>query len=142
MYLCGMKYGYFLLLILLVSCGRVSKDDLAKVNGYWEIESAVMADGTKRDYTINETIDYIEIKGDKGFRKKLMPQFDGKYIDAGNPQEDFSVESKDDKILFHYKTDYAKWSEEILEIGTDELTVKNDAGLTFKYKRYKPLDLE
>lgn len=138
-----MKYCAFLLLFVALGCGReITVEDLKNLNGYWEIESATLPDGSLRDYKINETIDYIEIKGKTGFRKKVMPQFDGKYIDAGNPKEDFVVVFKEDKATLQYRTQYSQWEEELLEVTPGNLVVKNHTGIEFKYKRYKPLNLD
>ena len=66
---------------MFVSCKQaISEKDIAKINGYWEIENVVLADGTKKDYKINETIDFFEIKDNNGFRQKVMPQLDGTYL--------------------------------------------------------------
>lgn len=138
-----MKYSMLCLVFLLVSCGReISQDDLKNLNGYWEIETATMPDGSHREYKINQTIDYFEIEEKAGFRKKVMPQFDGTYIDAGNPKEDFTVVAKDGKTALQYRTTFSQWEEELLEVSPENLETKNSAGITFRYKRYKPLDLK
>ena len=67
--------------VLLLSCNQtITQKDIDKLNGYWEIEKVIKQDGDKKEYKINEAIDYIEIKNNKGFRKKVYPQFDGKYL--------------------------------------------------------------
>ena len=73
---------YFCLFpFLFVSCQqKIKKEDIAKINGYWEIEKVVFEDGKNKDYTVNESYDYFEIgKNNSGFRKKVMPQLDGTF---------------------------------------------------------------
>ena len=138
-----MKHTLLFFAFLLVSCtGQVSPEDLKNLNGYWEIQTATMPDGSKRDYKINETVDYIEINEKTGIRKKVMPQFEGKYIDIGNPKEDFTIVVKDGKTTLQYRTTFSQWEEELLDVSAENLETRNAAGITFKYKRYKPLDLK
>lgn len=128
-------------LLLSVSCKNITEKDIHKLNGYWEIETAVLPDGTKKEYTINPTVDYFEVKGKTGFRKKVMPQLDGKYL-INDQQETFTFSDKDDKAILQYKTKYAAWQEEILELSNDELVVKNTHGIEYHYKKPEPFTVK
>jgi hypothetical protein len=139
-----MKKTVVLLFVALVafSCGHtVSDEDLAKLNGYWEIEEAVMADGSAKEYTVNPTIDYFELKGKEGFRKKVMPQFDGSYR-VNDLSEKIAIVKKDGKTYISYATEYAKWKEELLELDDKELVVKNQHDIVYHYKRPKPFSVK
>ena len=128
--------------LLAFSCGNsVSEEDLAKLNGYWEIEEAVMADGTKKEYTINPTIDYFELKGKEGFRKKVMPQFDGTYR-VNDLSEKISIVTADGKLYVSYTTDYAKWKEEIVALSDDGLVLKNNHDIEYHYKKPEPFTVK
>lgn len=125
----------FLLGILSLACKKeISEQELTKLNGYWEIEKAEMPDGTKKEYTINTTIDFFKVDQKKGFRKKVMPQLDGKYL-MNDLTETIQLESKDGDLFVHYTTPYAKWKEEILELSDDKMVVKNEQDITYYYKR-------
>lgn len=128
-------------MLLLVSCRNITEKDIYKLNGYWEIETAILPDGTKKEYTINPTVDYFEVKGKTGFRKKVMPQLDGKYL-VNDQQETFTFSDKDDKAILLYKTKYAAWQEEILELSNDELVVKNTHGIEYHYKKPEPFTVK
>jgi len=134
----------FLLFILfaLVSCqSKVEKKDLVFLNGYWEIKKAELPDGSKKDYKVNETIDYISIKDFKGFRQKVMPQFNGKYLTNGN--KEFVTLSEEDKHWYlSYTTAYGKWREEIIQLKDSTLVLKNKDQLIYTYKKYKPFSLK
>ena len=125
----------FLLGILSLACKKeISDQELTKLNGYWEIEKAEMPDGTKKEYTINTTIDFFKVDNKKGFRKKVMPQLDGKYL-MNDLAENIQLENIDGNVIVHYTTPYAKWKEEILEFSDDKLVVKNEQDITYYYKR-------
>ncbi|WP_146185073.1 hypothetical protein [Flavobacterium pallidum] len=132
-----MKKITFLLLIAIVcySCKTdVKKESLSHINGYWEIVQTISATGQKKDFKINETIDYFEIKDNKGFRKKVMPQFDGHYI-VNDQKED--VEIKEEKQYFYicYMTPYGKWRDKIEEVSAEEMVLVDSSGMEYHYKR-------
>ena len=128
--------------IVALSCGHsVSNEDLTKLNGYWEIQEAVMADGNKKEYPINPTIDYFELKGKTGFRKKVMPQFDGSYR-VNDLSEKIEVSQKDGKTFINYATEYAKWKEEIIDLNDKELVLKNQHDIEYHYKKPKPFSVK
>jgi len=124
------------------SCGNtVSDEDLAKLNGYWEIEEVIMTDGGKKEYTVNPTIDYFQLKGKEGFRKKVMPQFDGTYR-VNDLSEKIAIVKEDGKTYINYTTEYAKWKEELLELDDKELVVKNQHDIEYHYKRPQPFSVK
>lgn len=125
-----------------LSCGHnVSDEDLPKLNGYWEIQEAVMADGTKKEYKVNPTIDYFELKGKEGFRKKVMPQFDGTYR-VNDLSEKIAIVKEGDKTYISYTTEYAKWKEEVLELDDKELVVKNQHDIEYHYIKPEPFSIK
>lgn len=127
---------------MLVSCKQaISEKDIAKINGYWEIENVVLADGTKKDYKINETIDFFEIKNNNGFRQKVMPQLDGTYLTNGI-KEKISISNEGSTFVINYETDLAKWKEEIVEIEDSTFVVRNKQKLEYHYKKAIPFSLK
>jgi hypothetical protein len=132
----------FLLGILLVSCKQTITDkDVAKINGYWEIQKVELPEGGKKEYKVNETIDFFQIKDNKGFCQKVMPQLDGTYL-TNDIKETISISNKDDNYYINYSTNYGKWKEEIVEIKDSILVLKNDANLEYHYKRQVPFSLK
>ncbi|RAK24883.1 lipocalin-like protein [Flavobacterium aquaticum] len=126
-----------LLIVLLsvLSCKQnISEADISNLNGYWEIEKVELPDGDKKEYKVNETIDFFKIEANKGFRKKVMPQLDGTYL-TNDIQEDVVVVVKDGDASIQYKTTYASWNEEIIELTKDKLVVKNEQEIEYYYKR-------
>lgn len=139
-----MKKTILLLFVSIVtlSCGNsISEADLAKLNGYWEIETAVMPDGSEKEYKINTTIDFFELKGKTGFRKKVMPQFDGSYR-MNDLSEKISIVQDSGKTYVSYVTDYAKWKEEIVELNDKKLVLKNNHNMEYHYKKPEPFTVK
>ena len=127
--------------ILLFSCDKTYTDaELAKINGYWEIESVIMKDSVK-EYNVNNTIDYFELKGKTGFRKKVMPQLDGTYR-MNDLSEKLEIVQDSGKVYIHYKTDYAQWQEEIVELTDEELVLKNSHNMEYHYKKPEPFTVK
>jgi hypothetical protein len=128
--------------LLLVSCqSEIKKEDLSKLNGYWEIKEVSMPSGEKKDYKINETIDYFEVKNNLGFRQKVMPQLDGKFGTNGI-KEEIKIVEKNAQFFIEYKTDYGKWQEKIIELADSTLVLENKDKLIYKYKRHIPFTLK
>lgn len=139
-----MKKSVIVLFIAFVvtSCTqKVSKEETQKLNGYWEIEKVLMADGSEKDYKINMMYDFFEIGKDyKGFRKKVTPQLDGKYL-ADDTAEAVEITQKDDKVYLNYKTDYATWKEELKSISEDKMVILNQQEIEYHYKKAKAINL-
>ena len=128
--------------ICLISCNKEFSDtEMKKLNGYWEIQVAELPDGTEKEYKVNPVIDYFEIKQGKGFRKKVMPQFDGTYI-ANSTEEDIEVVNEDGKTYLSYATEYAKWKEQVIRIDDEQLVVRNAEGIEYHYMKPEPFTLK
>jgi hypothetical protein len=129
------KVMLFLVFGALLSCKQSFVEaDLQHLNGYWEIEKVILPDGDKKEYKVNETIDFFKIENKKGLRKKVMPQIDGTYL-TNNIQETVKVDLIDGIASIHYSTSYAHWKEEIIELSKDKLVIKNQQDLEYHYKR-------
>jgi hypothetical protein len=137
-----------LFIMLLISChSNVKKEDIKKLNGYWEINQVKFSTGKTKDYKINETIDYFELRQTQvdnklvGFRQKVMPQFDGKFQTNGI-KENIKVVENDNSFFLEYNTKYGKWKEEIITIQDSILVLKNKENLEYTYKKFKPFSLK
>jgi hypothetical protein len=129
------KILFLLVLVTVFSCKQKLLDaDISNLNGYWEIEKVELPDGDKKEYKVNETIDFFKIEANEGFRKKVMPQLDGTYL-TNDIQENIIIVVKDGDATIQYNTNYASWDEEIIELTKDKLVVKNQQDLEYHYKR-------
>ncbi len=134
-------FKILLLSLVFVSCGqKIEPTDLAKINGYWEIEKVVFDKGEDKDYKMNESFDYFTIKDKKGIRKKVMPQLNGTFL-VNDTFENFTVRFEDEKVYLDYATEYAKWTEELIKISDTELVFKNTEEKEYHYKKAGPINI-
>ena len=135
------KTVILLLLFVLSSCHqKITQQDITKINGYWEIEKVNLPNGTEKKYTINETYDYFEIKGTSGFRKKVNPQLNGRFL-VNNQSEKVSISYEKDKTFLVYKTPFANWKEEIISLEDQKMVLINSAKMEYTYKKAGPINL-
>ena len=128
--------------LFLIACQqKIDSKDIQKLNGYWEIEKVVSAEGVKKNYNVNETIDFFQIKNNVGFRKKVAPQFDGRYL-VNNQSEGIKIIEKDNKTYISYTTPYAKWNEQIIELSDAKLVLKNQQNIEYQYKKSIPFSIK
>lgn len=134
------------LLLIVVFQACQSKADVksiqAHINGYWEIEKAQLPDGTEKDYSINTTIDYFELKEDQtGVRYKVTPQFNGEFLTNDVP-ETFVVKQKDNGVWLAYKTEFSTWEEQVLSVTEDKMVMENETKIKYFYKRANPIQIK
>ena len=136
------KTCLFILLSVLVGCDdKIQKEDLDHLNGYWEISQVKFPDGTKKEYTINTSIDFIEISDLKGFRKKVQPNITGTYR-TSDDAEPFVILEKDGLFLIQYHNSTSTWEEILLAVAPHTFSVKNQENITYSYNRYQPLNTQ
>lgn len=130
-----------ILLVLLVGCSpKVPQEDLQLLNGYWEIEKVSFPNGETKDFMSSTTIDYIELDGMKGFRKKVQPKFNGTF-ETSNDAELFTIVQNGEGFDLNYKGSTNSWSEKLMSISKDNFSVTNQDSMTYGYKRYEPMHL-
>ena len=117
------KISVVILGFLFFACSqKVTQEKLVFLNGYWEIEKVTFADGQTKDYTVNESIDFIKMDSLKGFRKKVSPTFNGTYI-TNDAAEFFTIYQKENLFFIHYKTELSDWTEHIESISKNNVSV-------------------
>lgn len=139
-----MRYFVFIsfLILLLTNCSQKPEQYIEHINGYWEIEKVTLADGTKKEYKINETIDFIAINDSlNGFRKKMKPRLDGKY-ETSNAIESLQLKIESDSLNLYYTTKYSNWKETILMASSNKLQIVNQNNDVYLYKRFHPIIIE
>ncbi|MBU2996505.1 hypothetical protein KO500_08665 [Cellulophaga baltica] len=135
------KLSLICLVLFSYSCtNNIDEKDLPLLNGYWEIQKVTFPNGQTKDYTVNESIDYIEIEQLKGFRKKVKPNFNGSYI-TNDDAEFFTVFKKENQIFLNYKNDLSDWTESLKTLTKDQFSVTNEDDITYLYKRYEPINI-
>ena len=116
--------------------------DIEKLNGYWEIDEVELKNGIKKDYSVNTSVDYIELTSDStGIRTKLYPLADGTYRTT-NDSESFQIKTSQEGLIIKYSTDMDSWSEHIEVLDDNRLVIKNDSSIRYIYKRFITFDLQ
>ena len=128
--------SYIVLFLSLVACNtQTNKEEIENLNGYWTISNAETSEGTIKDYAFSGLVDYIQVKNNKGFRKKVKPKFDGTYFITDN-EEDIVVKVENDSINLYYSTEMDKWKETLISSEKNEIVLKNENGNKYTYKRF------
>ena len=137
------KLVFLFFTISIFSCSNNPETFIPYLEGYWEIDEVTLHNGTKRDYTYNDTIDYIEVSDTlTGTRRKLKPNFQGTF-ETSKSLETFSIKIENDSLNIYYKTPYASWKETVIDASNNQLIIINNTNKdVYIYKRYEPLDLE
>ncbi|HLV39293.1 hypothetical protein [Xanthomarina sp.] len=136
------KYLILILsMLVLSSCSKNPETYIEHLEGYWEIEEVTLPDGTKKKYTYNDTVDYINISDSLvGFRIKLKPGFDGTY-ETSHDTEQFTIKIENDSLNLYYETPYDTWKETVLLATNEQLKVTNKNKAVFLYKKFTPINV-
>lgn len=136
------KIILYVALLLFFACGKNPETLITHLNGYWEIDEVTMPDGSKREYTYNDTVDFLSISDSlHGFRKKLKPGFDGTYTTSDDAEE-LTLKIENDSLNIYYTTDFANWKETVLDATDDKLLIINAQKIKYLYKRFEPINVE
>lgn len=138
-----MRQLYTLILCLsLFGCkDKIVKSDLNFITGYWEIKKVSLPNGSKKEYPVNTSIDYMEVDGLKGFRKKVQPKFNGTY-DTSNDAEMFTIYERNGVFFMNYKTELSEWQEKIVSLSENKLSLSSEDNTIYHYKRFEPINIE
>ncbi len=130
----------FLLITGFLGCKNnvIPEQELSNLNGYWEITEVTFADGTKKSYTVNPTIDFIHLENNQGFRKKVQPKFDGSF-NTSNITESFKVNYSNEVIILQYENNLSAWEEKLVQLDSSSFSVLNEEGIKYSYKRFQPI---
>ncbi|MDF4204203.1 hypothetical protein PXD56_14610 [Maribacter sp. SA7] len=136
-----MKKLLIIFSLILISCSsKIDKNQLHLLNGYWEIKEVTLKDGVKKEYSINSTIDYIQLDSLKGFRKKVEPKFNGTF-ETSNDAEPFTIRISNDSIFMSYNNDSNTWEEVLTQLSEESFKVKNNQGITYTYNKFEPINI-
>lgn len=138
-----MKKGFkiFLCFILICSCNSSSDIDLTKLDGYWEIVNVKKDGELVMEYKMSPIIDYWQLSDDNsGFRKKVMPNLEGKIIVTQHSMPFKLME--EEQVTVNYNDGGNEYSEYIKRLEDSLLVIANKENLIYTYKRYKPMNLE
>lgn len=135
------KYLVLLILFLSIGCSEdITGEDLKKLNGYWEIDRVTFPNGKTKEYTVNTSVDYIQLEGFEGFRKKVHPKLNGTF-ETSNDAEIFLISKEKEGFFINYKTQLSEWSERLITLESDSFSVVNSEKIEYQYKRFEPISI-
>lgn len=130
-----------LTLIVLASCSSNPESKIPFVEGYWEITQVNKDNNLIKEYKVSTLVDYFEINDDlTGFRKKVAPTFDGKFIVTKN-QAPFNLKIENDSLHIYYNYNDVITKETIIKATKEELVIVNSQGFRYIYKPYKSIKI-
>ena len=137
-----MKRFLVLTLLIAASCSeKITEANLELLNGYWEIEEVEFPNGEKKEYQMSSVVDYIQCDNLQGFRKKVVPKFDGSF-ETSDDAENFVVEKRNEKFFIKYENPLSEREESLISLSSDNFSVKNQDGLIYHFKRFEPIKLD
>ena len=138
-----LKFYLIFLLVTAIGCNSNNPSEMIPaITGYWQIETVTLSNGTSKNYSFSETIDYIEVADSlSGFRKKLKPRLNGTYITSKN-LERFELKVENDSLNIYYTTPFDNWKETVLRANENQLIIMNKNNDIYSYKPYEPISLE
>ena len=130
-----------ILLIIIFSiffcCSNHKKHNFQELNGFWLIEKAIAPNGEKKFYKNVEEVDFFEVKGEKGYRKKVISSFNSlNDFFSNNDTLFFSLNFKKNKVFFKYLRNDFYWEEELVKLNKKELRLMDSKGVIFVYKKH------
>ncbi len=131
-----MKLYLFVGFLFFLSCtSRIKTDDIILLEGYWVISEATAPNGEKRTFNSTVEVDFFELEGEKGFRKKVTPLLDDSF-NSTNDLVGFTISFENESCIVSYSRKHHSWKEEILLITNEKLKLKDSRGVVFEYKRF------
>ncbi|MEM6865179.1 MAG: hypothetical protein AAF575_08350 [Bacteroidota bacterium] len=132
-----------ILFFLFLGCAdkTIEERQLPLLNGYWEIQKVEFPGGDSKAYKASNSLDFILLKGKKGFRKKVQPRINGTYMVSEN-DESFQLLKKEETYVFYYKNYLSEWQEQLVSLDSVSFTTKNEEGILYFYKRYEPISIQ
>jgi hypothetical protein len=140
-----LNYKTISIVIFILSCcyacaPRITQADLEYLNGYWEIQEVDFPNGGTKEYRANMDIDFFLLEDTSGFRKKVQPKFNGSFETSDDAQS-FALKNDNGTWELLYSNDLSEWTEILVDLNENEMALKNEAGITYRYKRYEPLNI-
>ncbi|PWL38356.1 hypothetical protein DKG77_08775 [Flagellimonas aquimarina] len=132
----------FFLILFFWGCEETSlvEEDLHHLNGYWEITEVTFQDGAEKNYTVNPSVDFIQLKGTKGYRKKVQPKFDGTFS-TSDDAEVFEVFAINKGFTLQYKNSLSEREEKLVQLDSISFSVRSEDGILYSYKRFEPISI-
>ena len=130
------------IILLLIGCTSKPNEMIPFISGYWEITNVKKDNEVVMEYSYSPIIDYWQVNEDlSGFRKKVMPNLDGKLIVTQHSMK-LEVKPENGNLNVYYNDNGNSYMETIVRATTTELVITNEEGLIYTYKPYQQINLD
>ncbi len=129
------KTIFILLLLAITSCTTSTNETLQSINGYWNIDTVEMEDGSDREFPFSNHMDHFAISETSGVKNRVSPTYDGKFINYGSPVP-FKWKDRDGKLFLMFNDGESKYEQEVVEANAETMTLLHENGTRYLYKRY------
>jgi len=130
--------SFIVLLIILYSCS--GDNNIEILNGYWEIQSVKKGGTLIKKYPFSNTVDFFYIKDLEGYRKKVTPRSDGRFMVTLH-QANLNVTKENGEFILRYLNKSKTYFEKIKKIDSQQLIILDKEGYIYKYNRYIPIKI-
>ncbi|MBT3560057.1 MAG: hypothetical protein HN773_05130 [Flavobacteriaceae bacterium] len=130
--------SFIILLIILCSCS--GDNNIEILNGYWEIQSVTKEGKLMKKYSFSNTVDFFYIKDLEGYRKKVTPRSDGRFMVTLH-QANLNVTKENGEFILRYLNKSKTYFEKIKKIDSQQLIILDNEGYIYKYNRYIPIEI-
>jgi transcriptional regulator with PAS, ATPase and Fis domain len=130
--------SFIFIINIIYSCSV--DNNIETLNGYWEIESVKKEGQLIKKYPFSNTIDFFHIEGLKGYRKKVTPKSNGRFMVTLH-QADLTISKEKGEFVLKYLNKSKSYFEKILKIDSQQLIILDKEGYIYKYNRYTPLEI-
>lgn len=130
--------SFIILLIILYSCS--DDNNIEILNGYWEIQSVKKEGKLIKKYPFSDIVDFFYIKDLEGYRKKVTPRSDGRFMVTLH-QANLNVTKENGEFILRYLNKSKTYFEKIKKIDSQQLIILDKEGYIYKYNRYIPIEI-
>jgi len=131
------------LTFLLLNCSDNPESYIKHINGYWEIKHVEKDNQLLKEYNISSNVDYFEVneKTLTGFRKKVTPTLEGKFI-INKHESPFTLKIIEKELIISYNVNGNEYQETIKNASKEKMVITNTEGITYVYRPFISINLE
>jgi len=123
---------WFFALLMVLGCAT-DPLEMKWLSGYWEIDF-VEHQGERFVPKVGQPLyDFYQLEQNNGFRKKVVPKFDGTYA-TSTDQTAFTLKQQKEKPILQFETPWDSWSEQIVYLDSTKLILFHNNN-RYHYKR-------
>ena len=113
---------------------QITPSDLKLLNGYWSIDYIAHKDQIFYPKGTVKLLDYYNVEGLNGIRKKVQPQLENKFL-ITEDLNNFKVIFRSENCYLSYETVWDQWQEKIVELSKNKLVLEHQ-DKRFHYRRF------